>query len=169
MRATPSGLPVTLTTNAACRGAGAANDALATAPATTSIEARILAIARTRSRWGKATREPWLRRPHASSRLQQDQPRSKSVRQSAAVRRRVLYAHRFTAAAVKWISERAANSVCSLPPCGGGLGRGVASLATLAPLPHDPTPTPPHKGEESAPSVRLVCRSNRPRRGSGNA
>src|ERR1700751_4490137 len=58
MRATPAGLPVTLTTSAACRDAGAANDALATAPATTSTEARILAIARTRSRWGKPRGSP---------------------------------------------------------------------------------------------------------------
>src|SRR3974390_1729369 len=69
----------------------------------------------------------------------------------------------FTAGAGEMDSERAANSVCSLPSpsriyptwatlkcrtrvnpssCGGGLGRGVASLATLAPLMHDPHPQP---------------------------
>src|SRR6516164_8294035 len=72
MRATPAGLPVTLTTSAACRSAGAANDALAISPATTSIEARILAIARTRSCWGKPRGSPGfgvLMRPQDYSKI----------------------------------------------------------------------------------------------------
>src|SRR5712692_2254838 len=46
-----------------------------------------------------------------------------------------------------------ANSVCSLPPCGGGLGRGVARLAMLVPLSHDPHPQPlPTRGRGAAPA-----------------
>ena len=38
-----------------------------------------------------------------------------------------------------------------LPPCGGGLGRGVASLTTRAPLPRDPHPQPlPTRGVDTA-------------------
>src|SRR5262249_15632054 len=56
-----------------------------------------------------------------------------------------------------------ALSMCSLPPCGGGLGRGVMRLrvsgATCERIALPPPPTPPHKGEGSAPSLRLCCRS----------
>src|SRR6266702_5597963 len=38
--------------------------------------------------------------------------------------------------------ERAANSVCSLPPCGGGLGRGVVRLSTSVHESRDPHPQP---------------------------
>jgi hypothetical protein len=39
-------------------------------------------------------------------------------------------------------NQCAANSVCSLPPCGGGLGRGVMRLATLVRQSHYPHPQP---------------------------
>src|SRR4051794_27352562 len=50
-------------------------------------------------------------------------------------------------------------AVCSLPPCGGGLGRGVVVMAQscirqLLP----PPPTPPHKGEGSTPYVSQLSR-----------
>src|SRR5262245_12001877 len=52
---------------------------------------------------------------------------------------------------------RAANSFCSLPPCGGGLGRGVMRRdnggATCEGIALPPPPTPPHKGEGSAASA----------------
>jgi hypothetical protein len=41
----------------------------------------------------------------------------------------------------------AANSVCSLPPCAGGLGRGVDRVAISEPFASPPPLTPPHKGE----------------------
>src|SRR5262249_5707466 len=48
----------------------------------------------------------------------------------------------------------ATGTVCSLPPCGGGLGRGVAAiLRALSTRLRPPPPTAPHKGEGSAPSV----------------
>src|SRR5262249_35345898 len=36
--------------------------------------------------------------------------------------------------------DRAANSVCSLPPCGGGLGRGVMRGCTHVASHNDPPP-----------------------------
>ena len=66
---------------------------------------------------------------------------------------------RTKADAVEMESARAATVVCSLPPCGGGLGRGVVVMAQscirqLLP----PPPTPPHKGEGSTPCVsQLSC------------
>src|SRR5271166_829415 len=39
-------------------------------------------------------------------------------------------------------SGRTADSICSLPPCGGGLGRGVVRLATPSATSHDPHPQP---------------------------
>src|SRR5712691_8287529 len=58
-------------------------------------------------------------------------------------------------------SAQAANSVCSLPPCGGGLGRGVAQFGNAgASISRPPPPTPPHKGEGSTPSVRHIYGSN---------
>src|SRR5262249_11489651 len=45
-----------------------------------------------------------------------------------------------------YFSERAADSDCSLPPCGGGLGRGGAESAS------PPPPTPPRKGEGNSAS-----------------
>jgi hypothetical protein len=39
-------------------------------------------------------------------------------------------------------SGRATDSVGSLPPCGGGLGRGVARFASLIAISHDPHPQP---------------------------
>jgi hypothetical protein len=54
-------------------------------------------------------------------------------------------------------SAGAANSVCSLPPCGGGLGRGVVVVARDVSANSHPHPQPPpHKGEGSAPSTRRV-------------
>src|SRR5262249_54042410 len=51
-------------------------------------------------------------------------------------------------------SERATDSVCSLPPCGGGVGRGVARCCSIRASHNDPHPpraltraTLPHKGE----------------------
>src|SRR6266540_231895 len=41
-------------------------------------------------------------------------------------------------------SGRAADSVGSLPPCGGGVGRGVAASSVLVVT---PLPVPPPKGE----------------------
>ena len=60
--------------------------------------------------------------------------------------------------AVEMESARAATAVCSLPPCGGGLGRGVVVMAQscirqLLP----PPPTPPHKGEGSTPCAARNC------------
>src|SRR5262249_45946973 len=54
-------------------------------------------------------------------------------------------------------SMQAANSVYSLPPCGGELGRGVMRRdndgATCKRIALPPPPAPPHKGEGSAPSA----------------
>src|SRR5262245_38362377 len=59
---------------------------------------------------------------------------------------------------------RAASSVCSLPPCGGGLGRGVVQRendrTTCEGIARPPPPSPPHKGEGSAPSARRGCASS---------
>src|SRR5437660_11195732 len=50
-----------------------------------------------------------------------------------------------------------ADSVCSLPPCGGGVGRGVVrrdnDRATCEGIALPPPLTPPHKGEGNAPSL----------------
>src|SRR5262249_20173270 len=55
-----------------------------------------------------------------------------------------------------WLGfAREARSVCPPPPCGGGVGRGVAVVATAQQL-RPPPPTPPHKGEGSTPSKRRV-------------
>src|SRR5262249_17218536 len=52
-------------------------------------------------------------------------------------------------------SAQATNSVCSLPPCGGGLGRGVVQVPHQRCLTRRPPPlTPPHKGEGNAASSR---------------
>src|SRR5207253_557112 len=45
----------------------------------------------------------------------------------------------------------------SLPPCGGGTGRGIGSCFQSRLNP--PTPTLPHKGGGSAPSERPACPS----------
>jgi hypothetical protein len=47
-------------------------------------------------------------------------------------------------------SIRATSSVCSLPPCGGGLGRGVMHFATSVHQSHDPHPQPlPTRGRRA--------------------
>src|SRR5712692_11918204 len=43
--------------------------------------------------------------------------------------------------------SRAANSVCSLRPCGGGVGRGVAKWAAVSPHRTTPTPNPSPQGQ----------------------
>ena len=55
----------------------------------------------------------------------------------------------------------AAREVCSLPPCGGGLGRGVAATAVFAGL--TPLPSPPPQGgrEPTARASRLSARLRR--------
>src|SRR6476646_10327926 len=45
----------------------------------------------------------------------------------------------------------------SLPPCGGGLGRGVNRAHQTRGLP--PSPPLPHKGGESRPHMRRMCPS----------
>src|SRR6476620_1005902 len=51
-------------------------------------------------------------------------------------------------------AAQAAMAVCSLPPCGGGLGRGVAVVSRdTSANRYPPPPTPPHKGEGSTPSL----------------
>src|SRR5713226_3521604 len=66
-------------------------------------------------------------------------------------------------------SVRAAYSVCSLPPCGGGLGRGVARFGNAgASISRPPPPTPPHKGEGSTASVRYIFGSNTTKRAHGS-
>src|SRR5262245_31726056 len=54
---------------------------------------------------------------------------------------------------------RAANSVCSLPPCGGGVGRGgVRGMLVRQDL-GTPTPNPsPQGGGERTESAALICR-----------
>src|SRR6516165_2062686 len=42
--------------------------------------------------------------------------------------------------------DRAANSVCSLPPCGGGVGRGVVVVPRGASSNTDPHPNPSPQG-----------------------
>ena len=50
-------------------------------------------------------------------------------------------------------SERSSNSARSLPPCGGGLGRGVVRGAMIGPQTATPTPNPsPQGGGERAES-----------------
>src|SRR4029077_19530861 len=66
---------------------------------------------------------------------------------------------------VEFHNGLAANSVCSLPPCGGGLGRGVMSKATAAPHSSPPPPTPPHKGEGSGETGRSINPPSRQTRG----
>src|SRR5215470_17789349 len=45
------------------------------------------------------------------------------------------------------------HSVCSLPPCGGGLGRGVVRRCSRwCHIVPPPPPAPPHKGEGSTPN-----------------
>src|ERR1700730_1268188 len=46
----------------------------------------------------------------------------------------------------------------SLPPCGGGLGRGVAATAVLVPPP--PSPAPPRKGGREQTEREASARSN---------
>src|SRR5258708_6761025 len=58
---------------------------------------------------------------------------------------------------VKWNQACAACSVCSLPPCGGGLGRGVVRLATLVPLSLNPHPQPLPTRGRGAHRVRGTC------------
>ena len=48
---------------------------------------------------------------------------------------------------------RAATAVCSLPPCGGGLGGGSPLLRDMRPPMLPPPPTLPHKGEGSTPCL----------------
>src|SRR5262245_37152240 len=54
-----------------------------------------------------------------------------------------------------------AISVCSLPPCGGGLGRGVMRCddggAACERIALPPPLTPPHKGEGNTPSAWGEC------------
>src|SRR5262245_51203276 len=81
-------------------------------------------------------------------------PRKRGIQSSRTMRRvRDLAAFRPNVESVE-----AANSVYSLPPCGGGLGRGVMRRdddgATCKKIALPPPPTPPHKGEGSAPSAR---------------
>ena len=56
------------------------------------------------------------------------------------------------------VRSLSACSVCSLPPCGGGLGRGVMRVklgsASREGIALPPPLTPPHKGEGNAPSLR---------------
>src|SRR5262249_14734011 len=42
-----------------------------------------------------------------------------------------------------WTHDRAANSVCSLPPCGGGVGRGVVVVRRYSCITAPPPPRPP--------------------------
>src|SRR5712692_4092322 len=66
-------------------------------------------------------------------------------------------------------SVRAAYSACSLPPCGGGLGRGVARFGNAgASISRPPPPTPPHKGEGSTASVRYIFGLNTTKRAHGS-
>src|SRR5436853_435795 len=49
---------------------------------------------------------------------------------------------KFRARFVEVERRQATYSVCSLPPCGGGLGRGVVLWAMLVRVSHDPHPQP---------------------------
>src|SRR5947209_8620491 len=61
-------------------------------------------------------------------------------------------------------SAQAANSACSLPPCGGGLGRGVVVVAPDVST-HHPHPQPlPTRGRGAPPSSRRRCASTSPER-----
>src|SRR6266540_1354977 len=64
-------------------------------------------------------------------------------------------------------TRRAANSACSLPPCGGGLGRGGRRCCTeTCPPPATPTPNPspqgPTRGRGAPPGSRRRCASTSP-------
>src|SRR5438132_9945140 len=50
------------------------------------------------------------------------------------------------------------HSVCSLPPCGGGLGRGVARLGAASP--HCTTPTPDPSPQGGGESTELAARTD---------
>jgi 23S rRNA pseudouridine2605 synthase len=69
-----------------------------------------------------------------------------------------------TAGALEMSGTSAADSVRSLPPCGGGRGRGVARVPRNFIIGGPPPPTPPHKGEGSTPT--LPSRHSKKRRGS---
>src|SRR5215471_18911935 len=49
------------------------------------------------------------------------------------------------------------SSVCSLPPCGGGLGRGVAVIARDASTTTTPTPNPSPQGSRSDARLQRFC------------
>src|SRR5262245_20889496 len=57
-------------------------------------------------------------------------------------------------------SARPADSVSSLPPWGGGMGRVRAAGNLRGPISRPPPPRPPHKGEGSTPSAHGQCASN---------
>src|SRR5213593_4140771 len=60
-------------------------------------------------------------------------------------------------------SVRAAISVCSLPPCGGGLGRGVVHVGNEGAAIATPTPNPsPQGGGERTECAALFCVEDKP-------